>query len=59
MPADDLLGAVALDAGGARVPAVHPAAIVEQENRVVRDARHQPPELLVGRVGGGRGRNDA
>jgi hypothetical protein len=52
--ADDLVGAVALDALGARVPARHPPPAVEQVNGTIGDARHQQPELLV-RRGGNRG----
>jgi hypothetical protein len=54
MPADDLVGAVALDALGAGVPARHAPGAVQQVNGVVGDARDQQAELLV-RRGGGRG----
>ena len=49
-PADDLACAVALDALRALVPAEDAPAAVDQEDRVVRDALHQQPELLVGGV---------
>jgi hypothetical protein len=54
MPADDLGGAIALDALGAGVPARHAARGVEQVDRMTGYARHQDAELLVGRVGAAR-----
>src|SRR5213593_666138 len=44
--ADDLLGRVALDPPGARVPGEHPALAVEQEDRVVGHGLDEQPELL-------------
>src|SRR6185436_14102489 len=45
--ADDLVGAVALDALGAGVPGDHPARGIEHEDGVVPDAVHHQAEALV------------
>ena len=47
MVADDLFGAVALDAFGAFVPADDDALRIEREDRVVAHAVHQQPEQFV------------
>src|SRR4051794_11468398 len=52
VPADDLVGGVALDVLGARVPAHDVAAGIQQEDRVVADAEHEPAELLELDIGG-------
>ena len=52
MPADDLLGRVALDALGARVPARDPALGVEHEDGVVPDALDQQAEALLALAAG-------
>ena len=48
MLADDLVGAIALDALGAFVPGPHVAAGVEHEDRVVAHAPEQQPVALLG-----------
>lgn len=47
MPADDLVGAVALDALGAHVPGSDQPLGRQQEDGVVVDAVHEAPEQLV------------
>ncbi len=54
--ADDLLGGIALDALGARVPAGHAALRIQHEDGVVGDPLDQQPELLLAAAQGLLGR---
>src|SRR6185312_8673962 len=47
MPADDFVGAIALDALGARIPARHGAVRIEHDESIIDDAQDQRAELTL------------